>query len=283
MTRLLPLRRTLAAAALAPLLITGVAACNDSGSDASSGSGHTASDTASSAQPAAGDVQPGDKVKPADFTDRLADGFDNLTTAHLTMKAGLGGTGTMTGDGDVDYTGDQPAVAMKLSAPMLGGEVETRLVDGAMYLNMGDLSHGKFWKVDLQGGNSPFGALGKQLDPKSSLDNLGKGLESVTYVGDDGGLAHYRAKVDPQAILDGLGGAPQAGAANLPKTIDYDMWLDDQNRMTKLVTDMGNLGSVEMSMSDFGTDVSIEAPPASDVAPMPDLSGLGGATGQPAA
>ena len=34
---------------------------------------------------------------------------------------------------------------------------------------------------------------------------------------------------------------------------------------------MGDLGSTEMAMSDFGADVTVEAPPAEDVIEMPDV------------
>ena len=67
--------------------------------------------------------------------------------------------------------------------------------------------------------------------------------------------------------VDGYAGAIVArdaasGAAGMPKTFSYDLWLDDQSRLTKMAMDMGSAGSMTMEMSGWGQDVSIEAPPA---------------------
>jgi hypothetical protein len=265
MAHLIAVRRTLVAVALAPVLLTGLVAC---GSD--SGDTHeTGSDTSQSA-PDPG-VEPGDSVEPADFSDLLADGFASITTAHATLDGDFG-TGDLTGEGDVDYSADQPAMAMTLDSELFGsGGAEARLVDGAMYLNLGQLSQDKFWKLDLDDPDSPFGALGSQIDPKSSVELLEKGLTSVEYVGEEDSLDHYRAVVDPKALLERLGPMASSGASSLPKSIDYDIWLDDENRLNKLTFAMGDAASLEMTLSDFGADVSVEAPPADEVTEMPDV------------
>jgi hypothetical protein len=261
-TRLLTLRRTVAAAVATPLLLTGLGACgSDSEAGDGAGAASSGSDTAA--------LTAGDSVAPADFAAQLADGFAAVTTAHATVNGALGATGDVTAEGDVDYGGDSPAAAMTLSAGMFGpGGAEVRLVDQVLYVDLGRLSQGKFMKMDLDAPNSPFGALGSQLDPKSSVELLEKGMTSVTYVGEEGGLRHYTATVDAKALLAGL--APgAAGRAALPKVFDYDLWLDGQDRVNKLAFAMGDQGSVEMTLSDFGADVSIEAPPADQVMQMP--------------
>ncbi len=239
-----------------------------------------ASSTSASSSPStvASDLQAGDTVTPADFTALLASGFESMTTAHVTVDTKTGMIGGMKGEGDLDYTDDSPATSMTLSSATLGGDIQAVLVDGVMYMNLGALSDHKFWKLDLSDKNSPFGALGSQLDPKSSMALLEKGLESVTYVGpedvDGESLDHYSATVDPSALASQLGGAAASGAAGLPKTFVYDIWLDDQSRLTKLTLDMGSAGSMSTELSDFGKDVSIEAPPADQVTEMPDLPGM---------
>lgn len=269
MTRLITLRRTLAAAAVTPVLLTCLVAC---GSD--SGSDETGSDTSQSApepESQAGDLQAGDSVDPADFSDLLADGFANITTAHATLD-GDTGAGSLTGEGDVDYSGDSPATAMTIDSELFGADgAEVRVVDGVVYLNLGTLSRDKFWKLDLDDPDSPFGALGSQIDPKSAVDLLEKGLTSVEYVGAEDSTDHYRASVDPKAIVKELGPLGSAATSALPDSIDYDIWLDDENRVTKLTFAMGDSATLEMTLSDFGADVSIEAPPADEVAEMPDV------------
>ena len=265
MTRLIPVRRTLVTLALTPVLLTGLVACG--GGD----SGSTATDPAGSAAPAASGLEPGASVEPADFSDRLADGFASIDTAHATMTGDFGPS-SITGEGDVDYGGDSPAAAMTMSGATFGSsDAELRLVDGAMYLNIGQLSQDKFWKIDLDDPNSPFGALGSQLDPMSAVKLLEKGLTSVTYVGSEDSLDHYQATVDPQSFLDAMGPMASAGGSSMPKSLDYDIWLDGDNRLTKLTSTMGDLGSLEMTLSDFGKDLTIEAPPADQVTEMPGM------------
>ncbi|MEP9364658.1 LppX_LprAFG lipoprotein [Nocardioides sp. CN2-186] len=275
----LNIRRSLAAAALSSLAMTGLVACGDSGSDtAADPAGASSSTPSSSPSETASDVQAGDSVTPADFTALMASGFENITTAHVTLESKAGMTGGMTGEGDVDYTGDSPATSMTLSSDSLGGDLKAVLVDGVMYMNLGQLSDDKFWKLDLNAKDSPFGALGSQLDPKSSMDLLEKGLDSVTYVGqedvDGQSLDHYKATVDPASLLKELGSTGAGGAAGLPKSFAYDIWLDDQHRLTKLTLDMGSIGSTTTELSDWDKDVSIEAPPADQVTKMPDMPGM---------
>lgn len=278
-TRLLRLRRTLAATAVAPLLVTGLVACggDDEPTSASSSASSESGSSPSSDGASSSELQPGDSVEPGDLVDRMTAGFDAITTAHTTMKLTGSMTGTLSGEGDVDYTGDSPAVSMTLQAPSLGGEMKTLLVDGVMYLNLDQITHGKYWKVDLSSPDSPLGALGDQLDPKSSLATLQKGMDSVTYVGqedvDGQPLDHYRASVDSKALLDQMGPDASAGAGALPKTLTYDIWLDDQDRVTRLTSDLGSAGKLEMTLSDWGKDVSIEAPPADQVTEGPSIAG----------
>jgi len=275
-TRLITVRRTLAAAAVTPVLLTGLVACgsDSGGTDAGAGTDTSQSASGSGVQ---SDFKPGDSVEPADFSGLLADGFANITTAHATLKGDVG-TGTLAGKGDIDYSGDSPATAMTITSGLFGSDgAEVRLVDGVMYVNIGQLSGDKFWKIDLDDPDSPFGSLGSQIDPKSSVELLEKGLTSVEYVGEEDSLDHYRASVDPQALVKDLGG-PMAsrGASALPDSIDYDVWLDDDNRLNKLTFAMGDAATLEMALSDFGADVTIEAPPADAVAEMPDVFGNAG-------
>lgn len=274
---MLSVRRSLAAAALAPLALTGLVAC---GSDSGSTSASDPTSTSASPSSASPSASAGSTIAPADFTSLLQKGLDSVTTAHLTMSADLGTTGSMKGTGDVDYSKDSPEMAMKLSSDMTGGDIDMRLVDKIIYMNLGKLSGNKFLKIDLGAANSPFGAMGSQLDPKSSLQGLEKGLTSVTYVGqedvDGQSLDHYKATADPKKFLDGMGSGASAGASALPDEFDYDVWFDGDGRFTKLTLGMGSEGKVEMSLSDFGADVSIEAPPASQVTKMPAGMGMGG-------
>lgn len=279
MTRSIASRRTLAAAALAPLLLTGFAAC---GSNDDSGS--EAKDPAAAAAVLTG-LEKGDEVDPGEFVDTVSDGVKASTTAHMEMKIELGSMGEMAGEGDIDYTASPPEIAMSMDLPMAGKGTtsEMRFVDGVFYMSMGELTQGKFWKIDPSDPDSPLGDVGDmldQLDPMGTLTKLESSIDTVTYVGDedvDGqSLDHYELTVDPAQLAKDMD-LPAGAAQQLPDGLTYDIWLDDENRLSKLHMDLpvaGTESTVDVSASDWGKDVTIEAPPAGDIAEMPDLGSM---------
>lgn len=289
MTRSLTARRTLAAAAVTPLLLTGFAACGDS-----SDSDSKASDTTQVA--AFGGLEEGDEVDPSEFVDTVADGVEDSTTAHVTMKFGMGAAATTEGEGDIDYTTTPPSVSMTMTVPG-AGETKTILVDGLVYVQVGELSDGKYWKIDPSDPDGMMSGLGMdkladQSDPVGTLKSMESGIDTVTYEGDedvDGrDLAHYEVTVDMSSVLGSMGSElPAAASKDIPESVTYDFWLDDENRFAQMKMDypvMGQQVSVEMTASDWGTEVDIEAPPADEVTDMPSMEDMmGDLGGAPAA
>jgi hypothetical protein len=284
-TRRQAVRRT-AAATIAVLALGGLAACNDGGD--STATDPAAADTSS---PAAGDtsapsLSAGDDVDPADFVKAVTDGVENSTTAHLTMTIDTGAAGTMKAEGDLDYTTTPPNMAMTMTLPVAGsGEMDVRLVDGVMYLSMGQITQGKFWKIDPSDPKGPMASLGldklmDQMDPAHTLAALQDGISKVTYVGAEDGLDHYQLTVDMKKAMDAMGSSlPPGAASQLPDSLAYDVWLDDQGRFAKmrmddLPTGGATPGSMEMSTSGWGEDVDIAAPPADQVTEMPDMGSM---------
>ena len=271
MSRPVTVRRALAAAAL-PLALTSLSACgsNDDAKAQDPSSGSSSSSSSSSADtPSAGDT-----VAPADFVDRFESGFTKTTTAHETLKMSLGTTGTLTGEGDVDYSSDSPAMQMTMKTDMTGasGSIEMRLVDGVMYMTIPGMAGGKFVKFDLNDPSSPFGSLATQLDPQEAFKSFEAGIKSVTYVGAEDGLDHYQVTVDTKKMLAKMGQTGSAAsAAGMPATLTYDAWLDSEDRVNKMEIDLGKTGTMDMTLSDFGQDVSVEAPPSSQVTQMPGM------------
>ncbi|GAB3787681.1 hypothetical protein GCM10027601_26990 [Nocardioides ungokensis] len=271
MSRPVTVRRALAAAAL-PLALTSLSACgsNDDAKAQDPSSGSSSSSSSSSADtPSAGDT-----VAPADFVDRFESGFTKTTTAHETLKMSMGTTGTLTGEGDVDYSSDSPAMQMTMKTDMTGatGSIEMRLVDGVMYMTIPGMAGGKFVKFDLNDPNSPFGSLATQLDPQEAFKSFEAGIKSVTYVGAEDGLDHYQVTVDTKKMLAKMGQTGSAAsAAGMPATLTYDAWLDSEDRVNKMEIDLGKTGTMDMTLSDFGQDVSVEAPPSSQVTQMPGM------------
>ena len=273
-----PLRRALAAAAATATLLA-LAGCggDDSGAEkaseeptAESSATGDASEDAAASDDAAADAgeapAEGQELTGPEFAALLEAALDQATTAHVTMD--LGGSGS--GEGDADYTKSPPEMAMKLTMDALGGDVEVRLVAGTMYMKspaMGDL-----WvSIPLDDPNSPLGALGSQFDVRQQLEVFAKAVTSATYTGaedvDGESLDHYTATVDTEKLLQSLPSAA-AGQANVPDSMTQDWWFDDDGMIRQFSSDFGGT-STTMTLSDWGADVTIEAPPSDQVTTMP--------------
>jgi len=283
-TRLIAVRRTLVAGAVAPLLLTGLAACGEDGGTKATDPG---GDSVAGAALLAG-LQTGDEVDPGEFVGLVVDGMEASTTGHLTMTTSMGKTGELTAEGDVDYTADPVAMAMTMSMPMMGGSsADIRFVDGIFYMSLGEMTGGKFWKVDPSDSSSPLGDLGPMLDgmdPRAMMERVEPAIETVTYDGEedvDGrSLDRYELTVDTAALAEAMD-APDAAMAQLPDTVTYDLWLDEEHRMAQTTMELpiqGSTAVVEMSMDDWGKDVSIEAPPADQIAELPGMFGSASAS-----
>ncbi|MCW2793697.1 MAG: hypothetical protein JWO76_2795 [Nocardioides sp.] len=273
MTRLPFVRRALAAAVVAPLAVASLAACGgDDGTaadPASSASTSSSSSSSPSDAPTSEAPEAGSDVDPAELTAKFATAFENTTTAHAEVTSELMG-GALNGKGDLDYTGDSPAASMVMTGDAFNGEeAETRLVDGIMYMKLGSFTDNKFAKIDLSDPNNPLGTLGDTVDPKAALDKIGAAMTKATYVGEedvDGqAMQHYTASVDMAKVLEGMGQDGATSGTQIPKSMEYDVWFDGEGRLAKMVVDMAKLGTTTTTLTDFGTDVSIEAPPASEI------------------
>ncbi|QIG43662.1 LppX_LprAFG lipoprotein [Nocardioides anomalus] len=276
-----PVRRTLAAAAATAALLAlagcggddsgGSKASDDTGSSSSASASTGASDDTSASADATDDATEdagsgsGESVTAAEFTDVLQNALDEATTANLTMDLGQLGSGT----GAADYTQDPPATAVKLSMPALGGDLEVRQVDGTIYLK--GAQFGDSW-VSIEAGDksSPLGDLGNQLDPAKQFETYAAAVTEATHDGDDEvdgeTLDKYTTTVDTAKLVSQM---PQAagGAAGLPDTLTQEWWFDDEGRIRQFTMDIAG-APIKLGLSDWGADVSVEAPPADQVKPF---------------
>lgn len=265
--------RTILSAVLVPLLLWGAAACG-SGSDTKAGKDKVAADSFG--------VDPGGEVKAADFAKVLTDAMKSTKTSHLEMTMKLSAL-EATASGDVDQTTTPPEMAMTISMPMFGDQpMDMRLVDGKLYMNLGTMSGDNFYVIDPNDANSQLGDMSSLTDsynPEKLAGLYTDGAQKVVYVGeekvDGASLQHYTLTMDTTKLsnLQDLGSSV---TATLPETIDYDMWLDSQNRLSKVAMDLGkDVGTIDLTMSNWNEPVTIEAPPADQVTEMPKSGGLG--------
>jgi len=274
----LNLRRTLTFAAT-PVLIAALAACGGEAEEtadepaaaASSEAGATSEDATEEAVPSEEGAE-GEEVDKEAFLADFTAAVDDATTAHMSMTTGAAGA-TFTAEGEVDYTTTPPQMAITMSNPaMAEGSMDLRVVDGFFYLNLGQMSQDKFIKVDINDKNSPLGdmtELTSAMDPVQSFEQFAAGLETVTYVGEESvqgeDLEHYVLSLDTTKVEMMAG----AGAQGLPETLEYDLWLDEDDRMRQVKIELGEVGSVDMEIFDWDEPVQIEAPSADQITAMP--------------
>ena len=284
--RVTPLTRRLGSAALA--LTFAVAAAGCSGGDAEpSGSSTSATDQATdqaddgaegsdeaSSDDSAGDVT---ELAAADFYPAVMGALKDAETFRFeTTSSSMGQEQTMSGEARYDDDG----IAMKASST--GAQaMELILLDQIMYLKSADLGSADKWiKVDLSDPDSLFGMIGKATDPEVMFKALEspKKLELIGTEEVDGvETNHYRITMDPQQYIDAME-FPAEMAGMLPDELVTEMWVDGDDLPRKfaqsLETPSPNGGqplssTTEGTYSDFGTDVSIEAPPADEVTESP--------------
>lgn len=270
----------LATAAVVPLLVLTAAACGPEDGDSKSSDDTSASSTPtadpSEGSDAEGKAAPvGEQVDAKEFAQQIKDSFTSVDTASVKMQLINGGM-VMTANGQVDYTGDAPKMAMTMSAPAFGDQaIKARVVDGNMYMAMPMLGSGTddmFFRIDLDDPNNPLAqSLGglSSFDPKSTVEMFGQGLEKVTLVGNDSvdGVAtkHYVVTTNTDEFKKSLGDE----GAKVPDELTYDVWLDGEGRLAKMEAELDAQGSMTLTMSDWGEPVKIVAPPAKKIQEFP--------------
>lgn len=264
--------RRAAAASAAALLTLALAGCAD---DDPKAEDEPSGETTASEAAAGDDPEEGQTVDPDQFVDEVLGGMTDLTTAHMEMSM-EGGPAEVAMEGDVDYTTTPPEMSMTMSGAMAGlGEdgrdIEVRLVDGTMYLQMPFGQADKWVKLDVGSEGGPLSDdLVEQMNPGAQLETMKDAVTEVTYVGEDETGDHYELTVRSEAfreLQDQLGGTE---GADLPSVLTYDLWTDDEGRITKSEIAMGDLGNVTIELTDWDDDVDIEAPPEDDVVEMPE-------------
>jgi hypothetical protein len=214
------------------------------------------------------------------------------------VSVGLGGKQmSVPIEGTIDFAND--AVEMKMSMTGLtggqqSGDVEIRMVDGVMYMNLasvlgtqGDtMLQGKPWvSVDA----SQSGSQGTQ-NPADILDSL-RGAGDVQLVGHGkvNGIEadHYRTEIDLARAMEKLSPTQRsqaaAGLKMLGSTFPMDVWIDQDGLPARVGVDIDSkLGlhvSEQIDFTDWGTPVTVEAPPADQVQSMADAQrGAGGSS-----
>lgn len=265
----LTLRRTSATAALV-LALSGITACG--GDDEEPSAATTSESTSDPSESGAGDEESpstdleGDEIEPAEFIDVYGAALDNASTANFAMTVEGPVPAEMTGQ--MDFTTQPPATRLSLQDPSSGQKQELTLVDGALYVK---IPGGKYYKTDLAESPLGGGSTGA-LDPRALLDTFEQAIIAASYLGtedvDGEDLEHYRIVLDGAAMQEASGGA-ELPDASVPAELSFDAYFGD-DLLRRVLLDLGSQGgTVDVTYDDWGTDVDIVAPPASQVQQLP--------------
>jgi hypothetical protein len=286
------LSRRLGVAALLTTLALTTAACGgDSGSEASTGTDTSeSSEEPSAEEPSESSESSGDleELEPAEFYPAVMGALQEAGTFAFSISTSTdsAGAGAMDMQGVMRY--DDGGIDMEATGSGQGADgLEMIMLDKVLYLTgagMGmDLGDKKWLKIDMSDPDSIFGMLGKSTDPALMFKAMEEpkefellGTEEVDGVETN----HYRVVMDTAAYAEAMEIPAQMSSA-MPKDIAVEMWVDADNLPRKFrqeleVPAMGggpaSSSTTEGTYSDYGTDVTIEAPPASEVSD--DLPGM---------
>lgn len=270
--------RSLTALAAGALLLAPLAGCgsDDDAKDADgkASSSASSSPTASATTEGADDDADADDADDAGAVGTPAAAGERLTkenlvatmvaamrekkTAHMEMELGS----AVGASADLRYGANTD---MKMSMTQGSMKITVVLVDGVMYMQQG--AGGKYLKIDkddpaLSGLVDSMGSM----SPEASISAMRGALKKVEYAGTakvEGDEVHkYLVTADTSAVANQLGSAP--GASDLPKTLTYTMFVDDDHLMRRI--DMTVSGQdIRMTVGKWGEPVDIKAPPASQV------------------
>lgn len=177
-----------------------------------------------------------------DFLARLGQGMATTTSyAYVMTLSSESAQLKMSGDAD---TSDKTTVKTHTKLDLGGQELEMVTVGKDSYVKMGEI-----WYKSGDPGD-------QQVDPVGAIADSRKYLKEIKPLGPDpvDGVPadRYRVSMDP-AIFGKTGIEAEA--------LDYDMWIDADNRLRKLSMKMDSLkATMELTVSDYNKPVSIKAP-----------------------
>ncbi len=203
----------------------------------------------------------GTPFDPEEFTAKLEAAIETDSTVRIDVTMTAGGQETATATGVQDLAND----ALDMQVDMNGQELGYRLVDGRYYLAQPP----KWVPVTEESTNPLIEQALDQVQPLSMRKQLDAFIAGVEDAGDKGTeeidgveTRHYTAAIDTATAREHLGTKQDP---NAPETLTYDIWLDEDDRIRKMVlTQEGSRAT--LTAKDWGEPVDITAPKDSELA-----------------
>ena len=222
----------------------------------------------------------------ANFASEVSQAQATAETAHVDAKIGAQGQ-NMSMTGDMDMSKQDVAFDLTMTGAALGSGARFILVDDVVYLKVPQLTRSeKYVRVDTGDASDPMAKMFSQMLSQMNPSRTFEAFDAITRLQDKGTqevdgveTTHYAVTVDTQKALEAQGLADQVPAGQLPKTLQYDVWVDADKLVRKLSMEIAG-STIDMTLSEWGEPVDISAPPASQTTTMDKLMGqMGGAVG----
>lgn len=207
------------------------------------------------------------KLTQDNFAERISKAQLKAGSAHVSMST----AGTVTSEGDMQLAADPSKISMAMTMQLPTGQAETRIVEGVMFMNLGEISQNKFVDLSQSAMKDQFAGSVNQINPEMQLKSFAAAVESFkaepgTEQIDGVEVTQVSLTLNTEKLFSAnpLTQA-QAGelAAMVGPSIEYVMYVgaDDLPRRISIPA-MGPSAAMEMNYSAWGEPVTIEAPAA---------------------
>ncbi len=218
---------------------------------------------------------------------------EEASSVHVEMAysgelAKATGMDASTSTADIAYGGSLTTTTMQMSMAMMGMDMDLILVDGVMYMGMGELSDDKYFSMSLEelAEDPSMSALLDQMDsidPTAQAEAMADAVTSFEHTGTeqvDGVEAEvYTMTVDPTKIDPAAAGLDESMVGEMDEsmagemTITYAIGPDGLPLESDITMDVdGQELVVESTFSAWGQPVDVQAPPKADVVPYSEFA-----------
>lgn len=258
------LKKWLATFAVAGLVLAGCGEDSESSNGGGNGNGNGTTNVAN-------------QLTLDNFAERVIDAQYAAGSANFTMEMDIAGESVAT-QGSAIFADTVEETAMIMTMSFAGETVEMRLIGGIAYMDVPGMPG--WMAMDLADLAQLSGQDLSQVDPGMQLESVNEGLVSIEPTGEttemDGvEVQAYALLIDMSEYLGEFEGSE--AVEGIDEQFEATMWVgveDDLVRRMEMSFDLeGETMSMSMSFSDWGTDVTVEAPPEDEVTDFADLLG----------
>ncbi|MFC7879847.1 hypothetical protein [Isoptericola sp. NPDC057391] len=223
-----------------------------------------------------------------DLAEQMQAAQEKASSAHMEMtysgelaeSAGMTDSATTA---DVVFGSTFEDTAMQMTMAVMGMDMDMVMVDGTIYLSMGEMTQGKYLSMtaeDMAADPALAGTMDsmESMDAAAQAEAMADAVTSFEHTGSetvDGVETEvYTATIDPSKVTEGTAGIDPSTAGQLgeivtvykvdpeglPVEVDVTMEVDGQEMV------------VESAFSKWGEPVDVKAPADDDVIPYSEFS-----------